>query len=143
MTTLNLNPEQRAIFIAKHMNVFLDEERGDRILMLNLQHRFLNIYPFYEDIYNYGVKEFDTEVIYFMGPQNSSVIDCVVQLVMKNSIRTEEHEEDMNAIIRDEVNDYYQKLVHQGRIEGQMAISRLPNLVMPKDIRQKIGKMTK
>ena len=138
-----MTPEDRAIFVAKHMNIFLDEERGDRILMLNIPLKFLNIYPFYEDVYNYGVKEFDAGVIYFMGPQNPSVVDCVLQLVMKNNIQTELNEEDMNSIIRDEVNDYYQQLVHQGRIEGQMAISRLPNLLMPKDIRQKIGKMTK
>ena len=138
-----MTPEDRAIFVAKHMNVFLDEDRGRRMLMLNIPLKFLNISPFYEDIYNYGVKEFDAGVIYFMGPQNQSVIDCVVQLVTKNNIQTELNEEDMNSIIRDEVNDYYQQLLHQGRIEGQMAISRLPNLLMPKDIRQKIGKMTK
>ena len=136
-----MTPEEQAIFVAKHMNIFLDEEKDNRILMLNIPLKFLNIYPFYEDIYNYGVKEFDAGVIYFMGPQNPSVVDCVVQLVTKNNIQTELAEEDMNSIIRDEVNDYYQQL-HQGRIEGQMAISRLPNLLMPKDIRQKIGKMT-
>ena len=138
-----MTPEERAIFVAKHMNVFLDDERGRRMLMINIQSRFLNIYNFYEDAYNYGVKEFDAGVIYFMGPQNPSVVDCVVQIVTKNSIETESNEEDMNSIIRDEVNEYYQYLLHQGRIEGQIAISRLPNLIMPKDIRQKIGKMTK
>ena len=136
-----MTPEERAIFVAKHMNIFLEKE--DRILMLNISSHFLNIYPFYGDIYNYGVKEFDEGTIYFFGPQNPSVVDCVVQLVTQNNLRTEKSEDNMNSIIRDEVNDYYQKLVHQGRLEGQMALSRLPQLLMPKDIRQKIGKMTK
>ena len=74
-----MTPEERAIFVAKHMNIFLDEERGDRILMLNIPLKFLNIYPFYEDVYNYGVKEFDAGVIYFMGSQNPLVVDCVLQ----------------------------------------------------------------
>ena len=134
-----MTPEERAIFVAKHMNVFLDEERSrsDRILMLNPSLRFLNIYPFYEDICNYGVKEYNAGVIYFMGPQSPSFVDCVMQIVMKNNIQTELNEEDMNSIIRDEVNDYYKHLIHQGRIEGQMAISRLPNLLMPKDFVKK------
>lgn len=38
-----------------------------------------------------------------MGPQDPSVIDCIVQLVIKNNIATEESEDDMNTIVRDEV----------------------------------------
>ncbi len=138
-----MTPEERAIFVGKHINVFLNEDKGDRILMLHMPSRFLNIYPFYEDHYNYGVKEFDAGTIYFMGSQHSSVVNCIVQLITQNNLRTETSEDDMNSIVRDEVNEYHQKLIHEGRIQGQVALSRLPQLMMPKDIRQKIGKMTK
>ena len=132
-----MNGYQRAIFVAKHMNVFLDTEKGRRILMLNIEHHFLNIYPFYTDIYDYGVKEFDAGIIYFFGPQPQFVVDFVVKTVIDNKMRTE------NSIIGNEVDKYYQTLVRQGRIEGQMALGRLPKLVIPKDIRKKIGEMTK
>jgi hypothetical protein len=38
------------------MSDFCCETYEDRILM-DLSLRFLNVYPFYEDHYNYGVKE--------------------------------------------------------------------------------------
>ena len=121
----------------------MSNNKNENEIILNIPSRFLNIYPFYEDHYNYGVKEFDTGTIYFLGPQQSSVVDCVLQLVTTNYLRTEESEDDMNSIVRDEVNDYCQKLIHEGRIQGQMILSRLPQLTMPKDILQKIGNMTK
>ena len=139
-----MNPHDRAVFLAKHMNYFL--EKGYRVLIISLKSKFLNIYR--EGRRRRTRREFDNEInedvpgiIEFHGIQESYIVDFVVKLVVDNNITTEPHEEDMNDIVLSEANDYYEELQHKGRIEGQMYLQRFPTL-MPKDIRKKIGEMT-
>lgn len=136
---MELNPYDRAIFIAKNMNMILDGEYS--VLILYPKYKFLNIEKYYGENGDEGSKDEETPgSIEMYGPQEKEVVDFVVNLVTTGKYHTEEDSEDFGKNKGIYVDEIYKKIVKRGRMEGQMFLQRIPQL--NKDIRQLIGKLT-
>lgn len=134
-----MNPRERALFIARHMNYFLKGEYDTLILVP--KQNFLNLEKY--DDGSMQKEDFPGPgVIEFYGPQSEEIVSMVVKIVENGEFKTEEYDEDFGEEKAKVVNDYFLK-IKRGRVEGQMVIQRQDNSLLNKDIRKKIGLYTK
>lgn len=138
-----LSPHQIAVFIARNMNTLLDDETKYCVLSLNSVDNFLTIEKYFgEDGKEYRKADYPGYgVMKFYGPQYPDVVDFIINLVINDEFETEKNEDDFGAKKAKHVNKLY-NLIERGRIEGQMALQRVPDSLINADIRKKIGRMT-
>lgn len=143
-----------AVFIAKNMNKLLINENSYCVLCLFSDKTFLTIEKYYgEDGKNVRKGDYPGDgVMKFYGPQHPSVVDFIVNLVIDEEydvnnkeltgyFETYAREEEFGEKRAKHVNKLY-NLIERGRIEGQMALQRVPDSLINADMRKKIGRMT-